>query len=58
MDGEAYIIWNNSGELVESDYMPKEAILTCNENIKFISENAKLMTKEEVEEFINYKYEI
>lgn len=58
MDGKAYIIWNNRGELVESEYMPKETILICEENIKFISENAKLMTKEEVEEFINYEYEI
>lgn len=38
------------------EYLSAEAVKTCEENIKFISENAILMTKEEVEEFINYDY--
>ena len=43
---------------IKSEYLNKEEIDTCKENIKFISENATLMTRQELEEFINYDYEI
>lgn len=60
MDGEAYMCWDDSQKgnwrnnqcLIDHD-----EVKTCEENIKYISENATLMTKEEVEEFINYDYE-
>lgn len=57
MDGEGYMNWNNENWL-ESKHLTKEEIFICQENIKFISENAKLMTKEEIEEFMNYDYGI
>jgi hypothetical protein len=56
MDGEAYMIWDDDKNWRESKYITKEGIKACEDNIKFISENARLMTKEEVEEFINYYY--
>lgn len=58
MDGESYMIWNNNNneKWKESKCLSKKDIHTCENNIKFISENAILMTKDEVEEFINYNY--
>lgn len=56
MDGEAYMCWDNCKEWRENEYFSSEDVKICEENIKFISENATLMTKEEVEEFINYNY--
>ncbi len=55
MDGEAYMAWDRVKEW-RTLSIPSKEVLACEENIKFISKNAKLMTKEEVEEFINYKY--
>ena len=56
MDGEAYMRWDDDEKWRESQYLSAEAVKTCEENIKFISENATLMTKEDVEEFINHQY--
>lgn len=36
----------------------KETLQTCEENIKVIASSATLMTKEEVDEFLAYKYDI
>ena len=45
-----YAGWQNSKELT------KDEIETCKNNIKYINQNAKLMTKEELQEFINFDY--
>lgn len=58
MNGELYMIWDNGENWAESQYITKQDISICKEDIKYISENAELMTKEEVEEFINYNYKI
>lgn len=58
MDAETYIIWNSGEDWEKSEYLDEEDIDICKENIKFISENATLMTRQELEEFINYDYEI
>lgn len=42
--------WQNSGSLSNDE------IETCKENIKYINKNAKLMNREELEEFINFDY--
>lgn len=58
MDGEAYMRWDcgNGENWRKRESLSEDEIRTCEENIKFISENATLMSKEEVEEFINYDY--
>ena len=57
MDAEEYMNWNNEGDWREpTEYFPADAIQMCEENIKFISETAQLMTKAEVLEFIHYDY--
>ena len=56
MDGEAYMCWDDEENWRENKYLSKEAVKTCEDNIKYISENATLMTKEEVIEFITYDY--
>jgi len=56
MDGESYMCWNNGEKWRESEHLTAEDIKTCEENIKFITEHATLMTKEDVEEFINHDY--
>lgn len=57
MDGEAYMIWNRGEKWRASQYLSETAVTACEDNIKKISELAKLMTEEEVEEFMNYDYE-
>ncbi len=52
-----YMDWNFE-DWKESKYLEQEVIDTCKENIKFINQNAKLMTKEELIEFIEYDYSI
>lgn len=37
-------------------YLMEDEIETCKSNIKYITENAKMMTKEELKEFINFDY--
>ena len=56
MDGEAYMCWDDEENWRENQYLSEEAVKTCEDNIKYISENATLMTKEEVIEFITYDY--
>lgn len=70
MDGEAYMCWEKDDKDWRNSiyyfsegiyYLSEEYIKITEENIKAISEKAILMTKEEVEEFINrdfdYEYE-
>lgn len=56
MNGEDYMVWNDNKDWRKSEYITKEGIKACEENITEISKMAELMTKEEVEEFINYNY--
>ena len=56
MDGKSYMCWNSSYGNKWIENFSDEEVHQCEDNIKFISENAKLMTKEELEEFINYDY--
>lgn len=56
MSAARYMNWNSKGWRT-SEYIDKEQKALCVRNIKYISKHAQLMTKEEVEEFINYNYE-
>lgn len=50
-----YMNWDFP-EWQKSKYLSEDEIATCKNNIKYLIKNAKLMTKEELEEFINYDY--
>lgn len=50
-----YMNWDFEG-WKKGEYLSKEEIDICENNIKYINSNAKLMTKEELQEFINYDY--
>lgn len=56
MDAEAYMQWNVGTDWRTKEHLASHDVHICEENIKFISEHGTLMTKEEVEEFINYNY--
>lgn len=56
MDGEAYMKWN-SENWENSPYITKRAKNACKRNIRYIEKHAKLMIKDEVEEFLNCKYQ-
>lgn len=55
MTAEQYINWDYEG-WITSHYLDDEQKLTCFNNIKEIAEMAELMTKEELEDFINCDY--
>lgn len=52
---EAYMDWDFE-DWRKSKYLSVEDRKICKNNIKYINENVKFMTKEELEEFINYDY--
>ena len=52
---EEYMNWDYENWRT-SEYLEKKDVAICEENIKFINEKAKAMTKEELEEFINFDY--
>lgn len=56
MDGEGYMRWDETEAWREKSYLSEEDIQICEDNIKFISQQAELMTTEEIEEFISYNY--
>lgn len=60
MDAAAYMIWNNANckepDWTKSEYIKPEQKEKCRQNILAIAKMANLMTKEEVENFINYDY--
>lgn len=59
MNAEQYMIWDMEDWIEKlKEYESEDAIKTCQENMEEISKMAILMTKEELEEFINYNYEI
>ena len=40
----------------KSEYLDREDVEICKDNIKYIEENAIQMTEEELQEFIDYDY--
>jgi hypothetical protein len=56
MSAAQYMNWDCKGWR-KSEYIDDEQKALCEANIKAIKKLAKLMTKEEVEEFINADYE-
>lgn len=59
MNAEQYMIWDMEDWIEKlKEYESEDTIKTCQENMEEISKMAILMTKEELEEFINYNYEI
>lgn len=60
MDATAYMIWDNltsvEPDWTKSEYIEPDQKERCKDNIKAIEKMAQLMTKEEVEDFINYDY--
>lgn len=52
---EEYMNWDFENWR-NSEYLSKEDIAICEDNIKFINENAKFMTMEELQEFIECDY--
>ena len=56
MNGDSYMCWDSPYSDKWMEKLSKNVARKCHNNIKFISKNAKLMTKEELEEFINYDY--
>ena len=55
MNAEQYMNWDSEG-WITNEYIDDEQKLMCFNNIKAIAEMAKLMTKEEIEDFINCDY--
>lgn len=59
MNAEQYMIWDMEDWTEKlKEYESEDAIKTCQENMEEISKMAILMTKEELEELINYNYKI
>ena len=56
MTASKYMDWDSKGWRT-SEYIDEEQKELCKENLKEIKKLAKLMTKEEIENFINYNYE-
>lgn len=58
MGGEKYMAWERGKDWKQTNqYFTKNDLKTCLSNIRFIKSHAKLMTKDELEEFINKKYQ-
>lgn len=56
MDSERYMSWDSGADWRTGSCMTEEMRETCEANIRYIAEHATLMTKEEVEEFMQYDY--
>jgi hypothetical protein len=56
MNAEQYMNWDCEG-WITNEYIDDEQKLICFNNIKEIAEMAELMSQEELEDFINYKYQ-
>jgi len=52
---EAYMDWDFE-KWQNSEYLSPEAREICKNNIEYINKNVSFMTKEELQEFINYDY--
>ena len=55
MDAEAYIQWETKG-WADEDKNDPEILALNSQNFDYIKENAQLMTKAEIEEFLSYDY--
>lgn len=53
----SYIEEKQQTSRIPNKYLDEEDINTCIENIKSINKLAKKMTREEVDEYLNYDYE-
>lgn len=57
MDAEGYMEWNNDPkDWRNSKYISKDQKLRCERNIRYISKHTKLMTLNELEDFITCDY--
>lgn len=56
MTAEKYLEWDYGKEWETS--LSQEIVDTCKANVKYIQETAELMTAEELNQFVNAKYEI
>lgn len=60
MDAAAYMVWNHQNckepDWTKDEYITPEQKEKCCKNIIAINKMATLMTKEEIEDFINYDY--
>ena len=52
---EEYMNWDFK-DWQNSEYLSKEKVEICKNNIKYIKQNVNFMTKEDLKEFINYDY--
>lgn len=52
---EKYMDWDYEG-WQNSEHLSKEDVETCKKNIDYINQNVKFMTKEELDDFINFDY--
>ena len=58
MGGEKYMTWERGKDWKQTNqYFTENDLKTCLSNIKFIKSHTKLMTKDELEEFISKKYQ-
>ena len=58
MGGEKYMAWERGKDWKKTNrYFTEKDLKICLSNIKFLKSHAKLMTKNEKEEFINKKYQ-
>ncbi len=55
MSAAKYMDWD-SKDWRNSEYIDNEQKKQCEDNLKTIEEMATLMTKEEIEDFINFDY--
>ena len=57
MDCDEYMIYDLSPEWdVPREYLDEDDIKACKENMEFLRTNAKLMTQEELDDFVHYDY--
>ena len=56
MSAKEYMDWNSRNTWETSDGLSLNDLAICKRNIKFIEDNAKLMTEDEVIEYIFYDY--
>ena len=58
LSASQYMAWDSCGNwTVPTDYLSQEDIDLCKNNIKYIKENAELMSLDELKDFVNGDYE-
>ena len=56
LDADGYMNWDNGPDWFKSKYLTEEDVGICRDNIKTIEEEAVLMTRKEVDAFLDYDY--